>query len=109
MSNARKMRPIQRRRSLAGSRANPTGVMYSSCGRVTAGCYARAETTTSIPSIYSRLDRYELARAATHLASLIFRPSAPYAGVLTGFERPLEAVFLHRARAADRLCGLDLR
>src|SRR5579864_2729575 len=107
-SSARKMRPIQRFRSFAGSRAKPTGVVYSSCGRVTTRCYRRAQTTTSIPRTCLRLDRYALARASTHLAPIIFRHSAPDARVLTGFERPLEAVFLHVARAADRLCSLDL-
>src|SRR5437588_2086961 len=107
-SNARKKRPIQRRRSFDGSRAKPTGVVYSSCGRVTTRCYRRARTTTSIPRMCLRLNRYALARAATQFAPIIFRHSAPDAGVLTGFERPLEAILLHRARATDRLCSLDL-
>src|SRR5437660_204196 len=55
------------------------------------------------------LNRYALTRAATQLAPLILSRSAPDTGVLTGFQRPLEAILLHRARPADRLCSLDLR
>jgi hypothetical protein len=55
------------------------------------------------------LDGYALARAATQLTPLVFGRPAPDAGVLTGFERPLEAIPLHRACSAYRLSGLDLR
>jgi hypothetical protein len=54
------------------------------------------------------LDRYALARAATQFAPLILSGPAPDSGVLTGLQRPVEAVSLHCTRATDRLRGLDL-
>ena len=108
-SSARKTRPSHRLRSFDGSRANPTGGMYSSRGSVTRSGYARAQTRTSIPSDVFLLDRYARTRAATQFPSLFFSRTAPDAGILAGFKRPLEAVVLHRACPADGLSRLDLR
>ena len=109
MSNsAKKIRPNQRLRSFAGSRANPTGGMYSSRGRVTRQCYGRARTKPSIPSDLF-LDRDARARATSQFPTFFFGRSAPDTGVLAGFERPLETALLNRARAADGLSRLDLR
>ena len=46
---------------------------------------------------------------AAPFAALFFGGPAPDACVLPGLQRPLEAIPLHVARAADRLCRLDLR
>ena len=107
--NSKKMRPSQRRRSFEGSRANPTGGMYSSRGSVTRSGYARAQTKPSNPNDVFFLDRYACTRAATYFPSLFLSRSAPDPGVLAGFERPLEAALLHRATSADGLSRLDLR
>src|SRR5690606_17086785 len=47
--------------------------------------------------------------AALHRAALVLAESTPDAGVLTGLERPLQALLDHRAAAADGLGFLDLQ
>ena len=100
---ARKIRPIQRRRSSAGSLAKPTGETYSS--RIDKESY-RAERGDA----GSRLDGDALAdRAVAPDRSAFFLGHAtPDAGILAGRERPLEAGPLNLARTADGSRGFDL-
>src|SRR5258707_9702366 len=91
-----RMRPNQRLRSSTGSLEKPTGPKYSS-------------RTAEDVSHVVWLDGHTLRGAgAAHGAALFFCHPAPYARVLRGFERPLQARLADGAHLADCLRGRDL-
>jgi hypothetical protein len=49
------------------------------------------------------------AAAALDNAPLFFTHSTPHASILSGFERPVQALVSHGTAPADRLCLLDLQ
>jgi|GEM_PF-6656536 len=104
MSNtnpARAIRPIQRRRSPAGSRAIPTGPRYCSRPGVMGSSVSLPRTGDS--------NGYRLPSGSPGFPALLLGAASPDTCVLTRVQRPVEAGRLRDARATDSLSCLDLR